>query len=91
MFDENSELVFSYEAHTRAITSISISPDCDIIATGSRDKIIKLHSISEKKIVAEYVVKKSVHAVAFCGADLLAYGCDDGTVILLEINNEKNL
>lgn len=45
VFDENCELLFGYEAHSRVITSVSVSPDSKFIATGSRDKTIKIHSI----------------------------------------------
>ena len=53
LFDtENYDLIMSYEAHTRAITSVSISSDEKFIVTGSRDKTIKIHSIAEKKAIA---------------------------------------
>ena len=48
----NYEVLSSYEAHTRAITSVSISRDEKFIVTGSRDKTIKIHSIEEKKAIA---------------------------------------
>lgn len=44
-FANGFEVVSSYEAHSRAITSVSISRDEKYIVTGSRDKTIKIHSI----------------------------------------------
>lgn len=62
----NYEVLSSYEAHTRAITSVSISSDEKYIVTGSRDKTIKIHSIEEKKAIAEHEFKTVVTSVAFC-------------------------
>lgn len=46
VFNKEFELIFSYEAHSRAITSVSIDRTEQFIVTGSRDKTIKVHSIS---------------------------------------------
>lgn len=62
----NYEVLWSYEAHTRAITSVSISKDEKYIVTGSRDKTIKIHSIADQKAVTEYEFKAVVTAVAYC-------------------------
>lgn len=37
------------EVHTRAIMCVSWSPDSQFIATGSRDKTIKLHNALTKQ------------------------------------------
>ena len=34
-------------------------------------------------------MKKSVQAVSFCGEDLLACGCDDGTVMFFKWDKEN--
>lgn len=88
VFDSSFELIFSYEAHNRAITSVSISHDEKFIVTGSRDKTIKIHSIEEKKHIAEYEFKTVVTAVAYCHLEgkesLICCGLQDGSIILLE-------
>lgn len=62
----NYEVLSSYEAHTRAITSVSISRDEKHIVTGSRDKTVKIHSVEDKKSIAEYEFKTVVTSVAYC-------------------------
>lgn len=93
VFNNDFELLFGYEAHTRAITSVSISVDDKFIVTGSRDKTVKIHSIEEKKSIAEYEFKCVVTAVAFCQLkdheNVICCGLIDGSVALLEWNQEK--
>lgn len=45
VFDKDFNLMFGYEAHSRAINTVAFSPDSKTIVTGSRDKTLKLHSI----------------------------------------------
>lgn len=52
IFDSDFELVFSYEAHTRAATCVSFSIDSKFVATGSRDKFVKITSLEKKSAVA---------------------------------------
>ena len=67
---------------------MSISRDEKFIVTGSRDKTIKIHSIEEKKAIAEYEFKAVVTSVAYCQLEgkekLICCGLLDGTVMLLE-------
>ena len=58
VFNEDFNVVFSAEAHARAIMCVCFSPNCEFVATGSRDKFIKIHSIISKSQVCEYEVKK---------------------------------
>lgn len=67
VFNQDYELMFGYEAHSRAITSVDVSLCDKYILTGSRDKLIKIHSVEEKKCICELNIKKPIHAVAFCG------------------------
>ena len=41
--EKKFDLLFSYEAHSRAVTCISIHENSNIIVTGSRDKTLKIH------------------------------------------------
>lgn len=51
VFDENFDLLLSTEAHTRAILCVSFNPTGQLVATGGRDKFVKIHSVAEKKKV----------------------------------------
>lgn len=67
VWDSKFEKVFSYEAHSRAITSVAFSPNDQLLVTGGRDKTVRIHSINECKQIAEIDLKKEVHSVTFCG------------------------
>jgi WD40 repeat protein len=58
VFDREFELVFGYEAHSRAILCVSFSEDGKLVGTGGRDKFVRVHSVEEKKVIAEFEVKK---------------------------------
>ena len=86
VFSKDFDLVFSYEAHLRAITGLSFDLEEKYILTGSRDKTIKLHSISERKSVFELNMKQQISCVAFSREkaykSYFVVGCSSGDVFV---------
>lgn len=78
------ELLFSYEAHLRTITCLSFHRSEEYLLTGSRDKTIRLHSLSEQRQIKELSLKHPVTAIEFCSEvgfeDYFAVGCVTGLV-----------
>ncbi len=60
------EVLFNYEAHLRTITCLSFHKSEEFILTGSRDKTIRLHSISEQKEIKQLLLKHPVSALSCC-------------------------
>lgn len=86
-------LIFSYEAHLRAITCLSFHLDDDLLITGSRDKTIKLHSVTQQKVIAELNIKQPVSAIAFSREPTLknyfVVGCVTGDIWLGVVGEGK--
>ena len=87
------ELLFSYEAHLRSITCLSFHLSEDLLLTGSRDKTIRLHSMSQKKQLTELLLKNPVSAVAFCQQNhfenYFVVGCVNGALHIGKIEGEE--
>jgi WD40 repeat protein len=85
--------------HAGAVTAIAISPDGELIASGSSDKTIKLwslstgelfHSFGGRSLLSSAGHRDRIRAVAF-GADgrTLISGSDDGTVKRWDLTSLK--
>lgn len=87
------ELLYSYEAHSRAITGLSFHLSEEYILTGSRDKTIKLHSVSQRKSLFELNIKQPISCVSFGRSaktqDYFLVGCFSGDVFLGEMKDDK--
>ena len=51
--DRKFDFVYGYESHSRAITSVSSNQNSTLLVTGSRDKNVKIHDISQQKVTDE--------------------------------------
>lgn len=84
------ELLFSYEAHLRTVTCLSFHKSEEYLLTGSRDKTIRLHSLSQQRQIKELGLKHPVSAIEFCTEagleDYFAVGCATGLVSVGRIN-----
>jgi elongator complex protein 2 len=89
VFSNAFNLLFSYEAHLRAVTSLSFHLSEVYLLTGSRDKTIKLHSLEQRKAVSELNLKQPISAVAFSRLkerpNLFAVGFFNGDVLVGEL------
>ncbi len=72
------EEVFSIEAHSSAIRSVSFSPDGTIIATGSADKNIKLWNLNGKELQIFKGHNEAVRSISFSrdGKSLISASLD---------------
>ena len=51
--------------------------------------MIKVHSMEKKGPIAELAFKKPVTAILFCLENLIAVGCQDGTITFVSFMGEK--
>lgn len=93
VYSNDFTMLFNYEAHLRAITCLSFHLSEEYIITGSRDKHIKLHSISKQKIIDEINLKQPISAIAFARTKehqgIFIVGCFNGDIYIGAIENEK--
>jgi WD40 repeat protein len=87
---DNGELAHTLEGHADGITGLAFSFDGTILASGSRDKTIKLWSVAEGKLLRTLAAHTNyVNGIAFSpSGDLLASGSEDGTVRLWGLAGE---
>ncbi|MFN6567200.1 protein kinase domain-containing protein [Dendronalium sp. ChiSLP03b] len=71
-----------------SVNTLSISPDGNLLTSGSDDKIIKLWDLNTKKIVANLAShSQAVTSVAFSpNGEILATASDDKTIKLWQLN-----
>lgn len=63
-----------------------------MLATVSRDKTLKLHSIAEGKQFTEYKLKSAAYSVAFHpDGSLIACGTEDGTIVFLKLTEHEGI
>ena len=77
------------EGHTEAIYSIAFSPDGTLLASGSRDKSVRIWDVkTEKELFFSMAHNDEVHSVAFSpdGA-ILASGGGDGKIRLWDVKS----
>jgi WD40 repeat protein len=84
--------ILTEEIHAKLIYSVSVSQDCEYVATGSRDKKIKVYSVLTKdgfdfKIKWEKKMKNSIRTVEFLEGQnrFLVVGLDNGEVMIVDI------
>jgi len=85
------DIVWTAGGHGSSVNSVAYSPDGATLASGSRDKTIKLWRVSDGALLQTYDQETGtgVHAVAFSpdGA-LFAYGRADATLVLARTPSE---
>jgi elongator complex protein 2 len=82
------------EAHERIIWDCSFSKDGQYLVTGSRDMKIKIWSTLNLELKHELLFKSPVTSVAFLpleGLNLIAIGCENGSIQLFHFGKEKEL
>ena len=81
------------EIHSKLIFSVSVSESCQFVATGSRDKKVKVFKIFGEKgfdlqEIWSYKFKSAVRAVEFLKGQtrFLAIGLENGQILIADIN-----
>ena len=73
------------EGHEDDVTSVAISTDNKIVASGSKDKTLKLWELATGKLISTVNHDEKVRAIAFCfNSYILATGCDRGNIRLFK-------
>ncbi len=90
------EEITELKGHTESVNSVAFSPDGRILASGSRDKTIRLWNVEEGKQIVELVELKghtdSVSSVAFSpDGKILASGSRDKTIILWDVEKKEKI
>jgi WD40 repeat protein len=68
LFDESFELIFSYEAHSRAIPGVSISLNKKFLVTGSRDKKSKFIPFKKRSRLTSTNLSRSLQLCPFANS-----------------------
>lgn len=87
--DKNMPLISNYHGHSDTVTSISFSPDSNILAAGSEDKTVKLYfRDSDKQPLTLVGHDEGISKVEFSpDSSLLATASEDGMIKLWNIND----
>lgn len=88
-------LYHSDKSHTRIIQSLSFSDNEELVATGGKDKRVKIHSVKDKKVICTKMFENSITAVAFAPAKVsssqfVVIGFEDGNIEVHQFNEETN-
>lgn len=91
------ELIYSDKSHSRIIHSLSFSSDEKWLATGARDKRVKIHSLVDgNKVVLTKLLATPITAIAFAPsvADshkyTLVVGYEEGKLEVYEFDSVAN-
>jgi WD40 repeat protein len=81
---KSGSLLQTYAGHTYRVNSVEFSPGGDLIASGARDKIVKLWDPDSGVALADLEGHdEGVNSVAFSpDGSMIASGSDDGTIII---------
>ncbi|MEH1965752.1 nSTAND1 domain-containing NTPase [Nostoc sp.] len=83
------QLLQSIKGHTNQITSLSISPNGQLIASASKDNTVKLWRIDGKLLKTFTGHKDNVNSISFSpDSQLIASGSDDKTVKVWQVNGK---
>ncbi len=90
---ENFVVVHKFKAHSEGVSCLAISPDGQILASGSYDDTIKLWQLSTGEEIATLVGHSDdVESVAFHpDGEILASGSYDRTIKLWQLSTGKNI
>jgi U3 small nucleolar RNA-associated protein 13 len=82
--DQNLSVLHTAVAHDKDINAVCISPNDNLIASGSQDKVAKIWSSSDLKLLGVLRGhRRGLWAVQFSPADqILASGSTDGSIML---------
>jgi WD40 repeat protein len=85
----NGQLLYSTQAHSSDVLSITWSPDSTMLATGSADKTIKIWSVARRQLLTTYTGHQdSVTKVRWSpDSKKLASASDDNTVRIWDISD----
>ena len=72
------------EGHSDDITSIAISADNKILASGSKDKTLKLWALTTGKLISTINHPEKIQAVVYSSNRILATGCSKGKIRLFK-------
>ncbi|MSU36495.1 MAG: hypothetical protein EXS36_15635 [Pedosphaera sp.] len=78
-----SDELFTLGHHSNGVTCVAFSPNGSLLASGSRDRSVKLWDLSTRKQTGELIQPNQVQWVAFSRTgNLLAVAASDKNVIL---------
>lgn len=82
--DQNLSVLHTVVAHDKDINAVCISPNDNLIASGSQDKVAKIWNSSDLKLLGVLRGhRRGLWAVQFSPADqILASGSTDGNIML---------
>ncbi|NEQ22478.1 MAG: protein kinase, partial [Microcoleus sp. SIO2G3] len=89
----NWRCVYSLERHAGSIRSLAISPDGQLLASGSDDKTIKLwHLVTGEELFTLKAHTKAVYSVAISAdGEILASSSDDKTIKIWQLKTGRQL
>jgi WD40 repeat protein len=80
---EDGSLVRTLKGHTNTVLSVSFSPDGRLLASGSRDKTIKLWRVADGALLQTYNEIFGAFSIQFSSdGRLFGYGRADAAVVV---------